>query len=180
MAEEHCKPGSVSAVSCPPAAGNPSSRAAVTGGLKRPDPKALDGPSSNAFLFGLAPDGVYQACGVAAAAGGLLPHHFTLTSFFWENRFFPKKAVSFLWHFPWGHPRFLLGTILPCGARTFLPLFPGIRGEAGDSPSFFGPAGVLSLLSQKFKIFSQVPTHQDRGSGCSAGSCSTPCCGRGC
>jgi hypothetical protein len=30
-------------------------------------------------LFGLAPDGVYQAEQVALLAGGLLPHRFTLT-----------------------------------------------------------------------------------------------------
>jgi len=42
-------------------------------------PKASAGPASSAFLFGLAPDGVCQACRVAATAGGLLPHRFTLT-----------------------------------------------------------------------------------------------------
>ena len=30
------------------------------------------------------------------------------------------RAVYFLLHFPWGHPRSLLATTLPCGARTFL------------------------------------------------------------
>ena len=38
-------------------------------------------------------------------------HLFTLTAY---------AAVSFLWHFPAGHPGWLLATILPCGARTFL------------------------------------------------------------
>jgi len=33
--------------------------------------------------------------------------------------------VSFLWHFPARHRDFPLGSILPCGARTFL------SGEAG-------------------------------------------------
>jgi len=42
-------------------------------------PKASAGPASSAFLFGLAPDGVYLACRVTTAAGGLLPHRFTLT-----------------------------------------------------------------------------------------------------
>ena len=27
----------------------------------------------------------------------------------------------FLWHFPWGHPPWVLPSILPGGARTFLP-----------------------------------------------------------
>ncbi len=31
-----------------------------------------------------------------------------------------SQAVCFLWHFPWGHPRSALRTILPCVARTFL------------------------------------------------------------
>jgi hypothetical protein len=38
--------------------------------------------------------------------GALLPHPFTLT--------FTKKAVCFLWHFPWGRPRRALpGTVFP-------------------------------------------------------------------
>jgi len=32
---------------------------------------------------------------------------------------------SFLWHCPWGRPLSRFGTALPCGARTFLPPFPG-------------------------------------------------------
>ncbi len=32
----------------------------------------------------------------------------------------PKAAVSFLLHFPWGHPHRTLSGILPCEARTFL------------------------------------------------------------
>jgi len=42
-------------------------------------PGSLGGPPSNAPLFGLAPGGVFQAGGVATAAGELLPHLFTLT-----------------------------------------------------------------------------------------------------
>ena len=37
------------------------------------------GPTSNVPLFGLAPRGVYRAADVAADAGALLPHRFTLT-----------------------------------------------------------------------------------------------------
>jgi len=47
------------------------------------------------------------------AAGGLLPHHFTLT---------PKdRGGVFLWHFPSGYPAWALPSTLPGGARTFLP-----------------------------------------------------------
>ncbi len=48
------------------------------------------------------------------AAGGLLPHHFTVA---------PARravAVSFLWHSPSGHPDWALPSALLCGARTFL------------------------------------------------------------
>ena len=30
-------------------------------------------------------------------------------------------AVCFLWHYPWGCPRWLLAITVPCPARTFLP-----------------------------------------------------------
>ena len=44
-----------------------------------------------AFLFGLAPGGVYHAAECYHLRGALLPHHFTLTS---------EEAVYFLLHFP--------------------------------------------------------------------------------
>ena len=44
-------------------------------------------------------------------AGGLLPHHFTLT----------LAGGMFLCHFPSGHPAWALPSALPGGARTFLP-----------------------------------------------------------
>src|SRR5215472_3674262 len=46
------------------------------------------------------------------AAGGLLPHHFTLTG---------AAGGVFLWHFPSGHPDWALPSALLSGARTFLP-----------------------------------------------------------
>ena len=48
-----------------------------------------------------------------AEAGGLLPHHFTLT--------LPRKGGMFLCHFPSGRPAWVLPSALPVGARTFLP-----------------------------------------------------------
>ena len=62
-------------------------------------------------LLGLAPGGVYQATAVTDCTGALLPHHFTLTT---------EVAVSFLWHFPAGHPGLPLATTLLYGVRTFL------------------------------------------------------------
>ncbi len=131
-----------------------SSRAVVAGSLERPNPEASDGPSSNASLFGLAPDGVYQASDVATGTGELLPRHFTLT--------LHERAVSFLWHFPWGRPRSPLGTIPPCGARTFLP--PALR-RTGDHLSFFDhPSESILPLPAASRPAGC------RGSGCSGGS----------
>ena len=62
-----------------------------TAGPEKADPKAA--PS----LFGLAPGGVCRAACVAARAVGSCP---TLSPLPGQAR-----AVCFLWHFPWGHPR---------------------------------------------------------------------------
>ena len=74
------------------------------------------GPPSSVSLFGLAPDGVYQAPAVTDETGELLPHLFTLT---------PgagPEAVSFLWHFPSCRQDWALPSTLSYGARTFLSL----------------------------------------------------------
>jgi len=52
------------------------------------------------------------------AAGGLLPHLFTLTC-----SASPETHTTggyFLWHFPSGRPDWVLPSALLCGARTFL------------------------------------------------------------
>jgi len=73
-----------------------------------------------ASLFGLAPDGVYPAAGVAIGAVSsylaisTLPDPATLA----DNG---PSAVYFLWHFPSPHGVRSLTGILLCGARTFLP-----------------------------------------------------------
>jgi hypothetical protein len=54
------------------------SRSCVAAALQRPTRKR--GGQPHGFLSGLAPDEVYRADRVTAAAGGLLPHRFTLTS----------------------------------------------------------------------------------------------------
>ena len=51
-------------------------------------------------------------------AGALLPHHFTVAAFHDRGR--GGRAVSFLWHFPEGFPRWTLSSTLLCGVRTFL------------------------------------------------------------
>ena len=79
VAKEVHKPGSVPSASYPAEGDDHSSRIAVADNLKRPNPEASGGPPSNASLFGLAPDGVYQASDVTAGTGELLPRLFTLT-----------------------------------------------------------------------------------------------------
>ena len=103
-------------------------------------------PESNAsyiegFLFGLAPDGVYQAASCYQSRGALLPHHFTLTQLLVSN-----QAVYFLLHWPWVRtPQVLPGTLL-YGARTFLHLFPWItpsdkqRSTGSNCPADSSPA----------------------------------------
>ena len=99
------KPSSV-----PRSGDNHLSSPEITFRLKRHNPKGSAG-SFIPFLFGLTPNGVYQA--------NKLPYcWWALTSPFHPYR--PSRRFTFLWHYPWGHPRRMLSGILPCGARTFL------------------------------------------------------------
>src|SRR5262252_806620 len=69
-----------------------------------------------ALLFGLAPSGVYLA-------GRSPDRRWALAPPFHPCRLLP--AVSFLWHFPSGHPDWALPSALLSGARTFLPAHKG-------------------------------------------------------
>src|SRR5437016_7726216 len=110
-----CRERPVSRVLCPPGtrrrwpsildAGRPAPPATATRGL--------GGLPASALLFGLAPDGV-------CLAGRSPGRRWALTPPFHPYR--PRRpAVSFLWHFPSGHPDWALTSVLPFGARTFLP-----------------------------------------------------------
>ena len=74
------------------------------------------GQPSSISLFGLAPDGVYQAFPVTWKTGALLPHRFTLTLKIVAN----PKAVYSLLHFPSRRRDSTLWSVLSCGVRTFL------------------------------------------------------------
>ncbi|GGL25809.1 hypothetical protein GCM10012283_04940 [Phycicoccus endophyticus] len=87
---------------------------AVADHLQRPT-RVLGRATLERTLSGLAPDGVYRAGRVTPAAGGLLHHRFTLAP-----AAHAVGAVCSLWHCPAGRPGWLLATILPFGARTFL------------------------------------------------------------
>ena len=68
---------------------------------------------------------------------------------------FPKKrAVYFLWHFPWTHiPQALPGT-LPCGARTFLPFICIKRRLFGQLAAHYTQVGFIqgSIGMQLFTL----------------------------
>src|SRR5450759_1488986 len=74
------------------------------------------------------------------AAGGLLPHHFTLT----RPRLSGDQrglAVLFLWHFPSGRPDWVLPSALLFGARTFLQPFTRSAVTRPPRPDVILPAG---------------------------------------
>ena len=64
-----------------------SSKALVTQHLKQPTRELRAGNPTYAPLFGLAPDGVYQALNVTIETGELLPHRFTLTHLYGRSIF---------------------------------------------------------------------------------------------
>ena len=84
---------------------------------------------------------------VTRSVGELLPHHFTLTP--------QTRGGMFLWHFPWGHPHWVLPSTLPSGVRTFLRQ----RNVTGDRLTHSVPIQVLllsiaSLASLSARLFS--------------------------
>ncbi len=85
----------------------------------QPTRKPVGGQPLNVFLFGLAPDGVYQAFPVTWKTGALLPHRFTLTQ---PSSFLNNRAVYSLLHFPSRHRDSTLWSVLSCGVRTFLQI----------------------------------------------------------
>ena len=72
-----------------------------------------DGPGAFVPLFGLAPDGVCLAPGIATGAVSSYLAFSPLP----QSR---DRGGMFLWHFPSGRPAPPLAGILPGGARTFL------------------------------------------------------------
>ena len=98
------------------------------GGARR---AALSGfPDTPIFL--LLRVGFTDYC-VTAAARELLPHVFTLTT--QAN----LRAVWFLWHFPWGHPRSALPTTLTLWSPDFPPVPEGTGGLFPLWPCRIGP-----------------------------------------
>ena len=94
------------------------SRDYVAAALQRPTRERDEQPHRS--LSDLAPGEVYRADRVTTAAGGLLPHRFTLTANRNPRRSVLCGTVSRV------TPGWVLPTALLCGARTFL----------GDRPAF--------------------------------------------
>ena len=80
-----------------------------------------------------------------------------------------RKAVCFLWHFPWDHSRFPLETALPCGARTFLRDSRACAPAATAAcPAFASPPAILPQgvwPGQRFFPPDEWTTEMDNGDG---------------
>ena len=106
-------------------------------------------PGRPASLFGLASDGACQARHVAVPAGRLLPHRFTLT--------LPRKAEQgglLSVALSEGHPSWELPSVLPCEARTFLPVRQtrGMCRAPAAHAATARPAPQISLLRRFIRI----------------------------
>lgn len=68
--------------------------------------------------FDLAPGGVYRPPKSPGGARELLPHAFTVTS----RHLAMREADCFLWHFPWGRPRWPLASTIAQWSSDFPPV----------------------------------------------------------
>lgn len=91
------------------------------GGLRCRGLRPCRGPFHARFLFGIAPGGACHAVLVAKTAVGSYP---TVSPSPWNRAARPRTmAVSSLWRFPWGCPRWALPSTLP----SWSPDFPRVR-----------------------------------------------------
>jgi hypothetical protein len=131
--------------------GGHSSRRRIAPPLKQPTRATGPDEAHMPPLFGLAPGGVYRAGPVAGPAVGSYPTLSPLPSCAFgfgglaRSSLKRRRAVCFLWHFPWGRPRRgLPGTVVPwspdfprparCASRgrpTFWPFLS--RGSAASN-----------------------------------------------
>jgi hypothetical protein len=96
--------------------GSPATREATYPPAERPKP-LVPGPST-ATLTGCL---VLQAVGFSLPAASPPPRCALTAPFHLCLSPEGPSAVCFLWHYPWGCPRWPLATTVPCPARTFLP-----------------------------------------------------------
>ncbi len=93
-------------------------------------------------LLGLAGGGVYPAGDVTAAA---VRSYRTISPLPVPQKLEPS-AVYFLWHFPWGRPRWPLAITVPFPARTFLPRFCLRQKTRGRPPNPLFPIDYLLFV----------------------------------
>jgi hypothetical protein len=136
--EPACRPGSVSARL------TVSRSAAIHLGLSLPTascglPASSGGPPSNARARSVLLFLTLLQVGFTEPfrSPGTLVVSYTTVSPLPPHR--GATAVCFLWHFPAGHPGWVLPTTSPCGARTFLDEFPRRGRPAGSSGSSLVP-----------------------------------------
>ena len=117
-------------------------------------------PGRPPSLFGLAPNGVCRACRVTTASGGLLHHRFTLTR--------PRPGGLLSVALSGGRPPWMLSSVLPCGARTFLPGVspaatarptPAIWRHMGDKERHTRPGRMLFSAVRPFFMRRNVLEH---------------------
>ena len=110
----------------------------------RAEKTANRSPISRSALFGLAPDGVYQADRVTSTAGALLPHRFTLTTHVWRFAFcctFPSLAAG----------------------RRYRPSCPAEPGLSSSEPNQSSPPAIVPpTLNSKSQPSWPRPKHLDR------------------
>ncbi len=141
--------------------GYPSPLAAYPG-LERDGPPRVRATTRVALalpLLGLAPGGGCLAARVAAGAGGLLHHLFTLTSVRWD-----EGGLLFCGPFPSGRPAWMLSSTVPCGARTFLTPFSGRDRLAGLGANLMITRyGQVSRESPTRSLLSPEPVDRHHG-----------------
>jgi len=117
------------------------------------------------LLSDLAPDGVYQASMSPCC-------RCALTAPFHRCR---KAAVSFLWHFPSGHPARTLSGIVPCGARTFLCAQVSLLTATTRPPdASFYPIVIRSGRSRQLSVSHLFPRSDLQITSSHAGSACIP------
>jgi len=134
--------------------GDHLSRPGVTVGLKRPTRDSIDEPGRFVPavgrigpLFGLAGGGV---CPAGPVAGTAVSSYLAFSPLPILHKEAP--AVFFLWHFPWGCPRWMLSTTVPCPVRTFLPVAYGKTASTERPPETLRTIYIIEEKTRKKKL----------------------------
>ena len=140
------KPDSVPPSACANAGGDDhSSSSAAAGGIKQ-STRGLGRATLSSRQSGISPS-YLTLLRVGFTVPSMLPSkRCALTAPFHPYPSPPegkKRAVYFLWHFPWDYPHSALRSTLPCGVRTFLPDPVHSGRDRGGRLSSFHPVPIL-------------------------------------